>query len=86
MFLLRFTIWFDTIWADNDTIQKLAGFIFGSDEEVVTALSEALQEVPYLALASKKSLFNTFTNCLASADGIGVSDKDVQAFSTSCNF
>ena len=73
---------FDTIWADNDSIQKLAGFIFGSDEEVVTALSEALHEVPYLALASKKSLFNTFTNCLASADGIGVSDKDVQAFSS----
>ena len=73
---------FDTIWANNDSIQKLAGLVFGSDEEVVGALSEALQAVPYLALASKKSLFNTFSNCLTRADGIGVSDKDIQGFAS----
>ena len=73
---------FDTIWADNTSIQKLASLVFGSDEEVVGALSEALQEIPYLALASKKSLFNTFSNCLSHADGIGVSDKDIQNFSS----
>ena len=73
---------FDTIWADNASIQKLAGMIFESDEGVVEVLSEALKEVPYLALASKKSLFNTFSNCLAQADGIGVSEKDIQNFSS----
>ena len=73
---------FDTVWADNASVQKLAGMIFESDEEVVACLSEALQEVPYLALASKKSLYNTFSNCLASADGIGVSEKDVQTFAS----
>jgi hypothetical protein len=56
--------------------------IFESDEGVVEVLSEALKEVPYLALASKKSLFNTFSNCLAQADGIGVSEKDIQNFSS----
>ena len=73
---------FDTIWADNASIQKLASLVFGSDEEVVTALSEALQEIPYLALASKKSLFNTFSNCLGHSNGVGVSDKDIQGFSS----
>jgi len=73
---------FDTIWADNASIQKLTGMIFEGDEAVVAALSEALKEVPYLALASKKSLFNTFSNCLSHADGIGVSDKDIQGFAS----
>jgi hypothetical protein len=73
---------FDTIWADNASIQKLASLIFEEDEAVVDALSEALREVPYLALASKKSLFNTFANCLTRADGIGVSDKDIQGYAS----
>tara|TARA_R110000796_G_scaffold252381_1_gene386412 strand:- start:963 stop:2651 length:1689 start_codon:yes stop_codon:yes gene_type:complete len=72
---------FDTIWADNASIQKLASLVFGSDEQIVNALSEALQEIPYLALASKKSLFNTFSNCLGHSNGIGVSDKDIQGYS-----
>jgi len=73
---------FDMIWADNASIQKLAGMIFENDESVVGALSEALKDIPYLALASKKSLFNTFSNCLSHADGIGVSDKDIQGFAS----
>ena len=73
---------FDTVWADNASIRKLASMIFESDEAVVNALSEALKEVPYLSLASKRSLFETFTNCLANADGIGVSEKDIQNYSS----
>ena len=73
---------FDTVWADNTSIRKLASMIFESDEAVVGALSEALKEVPYLSLASKRSLFNTFTNCLANTDGIGVSEKDIQNYSS----
>lgn len=73
---------FDTVWADNTSIRKLASMIFESDEAVVGALSEALKEVPYLSLASKRSLFNTFTNCLANTDGIGVSEKDIQSYAS----
>jgi hypothetical protein len=73
---------FDTIWANNSAIRKLSSMVFEDDASVVEALSEALREVPYLALASKKSLFNTFTNCLANADGIGVSDKDIQSYAS----
>lgn len=73
---------FDLIWADNAAIRKLSSMIFESDEKVVGALSEALKEVPYLALASKKNLHQTFNNCLSQVDGIGVSEKDIQGFAS----
>lgn len=73
---------FDTIWASNEAIQKLASSIFESDDKVVEALSEAIKEVPYIALASKNNLYKTFNSCLASVDGLGVSDKDIQKFAS----
>ena len=73
---------FDMIWADNGAIRKLSSMIFESDEKIVEALSEALKEVPYLSLASKKSLHKTFSNCLSQVDGVGVSEKDIQGFSS----
>ena len=73
---------FNIIWATNNNVKKLAGFIFEEDTKVVSALAEALRDVPYLALASKTSLFNTFSNCLAQVDGIGVSDKDIQKYAS----
>lgn len=74
---------FDLVWADNSTIIRLASMIFESDQsKIVGALAEALKEVPYLALASKKSLYNTFSNCLAQADGIGVKERDIQKFAS----
>lgn len=74
---------FDLVWADNTKIINLASMVFEQDgAKLVAALTEALKEVPYLALASKKSLYNTFSNCLAQADGIGVKDKDIQEFAS----
>ena len=73
---------FESVWASNPSIKKLASMIFESDEKIIEALSEAFKEVPYLALASKKSLFETFSNCLAQVDGIGVSDKDIQKYAS----
>lgn len=73
---------FDMVWASNPSIRKLASMVFEKDEAVVEALSEAIKEVPYISLASKKTLFNTFNNCLSQVDGIGVSEKDIQEFST----
>jgi len=73
---------FDMIWANNGSIRRLASMVFENDEAVVGALSEALREVPYLALVSKNTLFETFSNCLAQADGIGVSEKDILDFAS----
>jgi hypothetical protein len=73
---------FDLVWASNSSVRKLASMVFESDEKIVESMCEVLQDVPYLAIASKKSLFNTFSNCLADADGLGVSDKDIQKFAS----
>jgi len=73
---------FEVIWASNSKIRKLASMIFENTENIIDTFCEVLEEVPYIALASKKTLFDTFTNCLAQTDGIGVSEKDVQQFAS----
>lgn len=73
---------FDTIWATNKNIQKLASSIFEKDEKIIEALSEAIKDVPYLALASKNNLFKVFSSALADIDGIGVSEKDIQKYAS----
>ncbi len=74
---------FEMVWANTPAISKLSSMVFEDAEKTVAALSEALVEVPYLAMASKKSLFETFSNCLASVDGaLGVTEKDIQEFSS----
>ena len=74
---------FGMVWASAPSIKNLASMVFEDAETAVGALSEALVEVPYLALASKKSLFETFSNCLASVDGaLGVTEKDIQEFAS----
>ena len=73
---------FELIWATNSRVRKLASMIFEDTEKIVDTFCEVLQDVPFIALASKKTLFNTFNNCLAQADGIGVAEKDVQQFAS----
>lgn len=70
---------FETIWATNEKVINLASSIYGSDEEVAEALFEALKEVPYLALVSKKVLSETINSCIARADGIGLDESDIAA-------
>ena len=56
---------FDQIWVSEPKINALAEKIFEQDEQVVArALVEAVAEVPYLALISKKQLSNTVSRCL----------------------
>jgi hypothetical protein len=56
---------FDQIWVSEPKINALAEMIFSSDEkEIQKALVEAVAEVPYLSLISKKQLSNTVARCL----------------------
>ena len=49
------------------------------DEEVIAkALVEAVCEVPYLALATKKQILETLSNNLELNDSIKVSLKDIK--------
>jgi hypothetical protein len=73
---------FESIWATNPNIQRLSGMMFESDEAIVTALAESLKEVPFLAMASKKTLTETFSNCLSNTDGVGITDKDIQEYAS----
>lgn len=77
---------FDTVWATNDKIKNLAGNIFSQEDELHQALAEAIADVPYLALASKKQLTETFTNALKLGVGdledANVTPKDIQEYSS----
>ena len=74
---------FDLVWANNKHISTLASLIYsGNENKISTTLSEALCDVPYLALATKKQLVETFSRALQ-LDGspeINFSDKDIKSF------
>lgn len=56
---------FDTIWATNDNIKALAQKIHSDDEdEIVEALADTFNDVPYIALATKKQLSTSISNVL----------------------
>jgi hypothetical protein len=73
---------FSLTWANNNSIKNLASMIFEKKEAIVEALAAAIREVPYVALASKKSLFETFKNSLGKVDGLGVSDGDIKQYAS----
>jgi hypothetical protein len=73
---------FDSIWASNSTVKSLAGMVYEKDDVVLAeALVESLKEVPYLAMASKKSLTQVFTKCLG-YDNEVISESDIQKLSS----
>jgi hypothetical protein len=73
---------FNYVWATNPVIKNLASCIFESEDKVEEALVEAIQEVPYFALASKKSINETITNCLSRVDGLGVDESDITEYTS----
>lgn len=73
---------FNYVWATNPVIKNLASCIFESEDKVEEALVEAIQEVPYFALASKKSINETITNCLSRVDGLGVDELDITEYTS----
>ena len=74
---------FDLVWANNKDINKLASLIYENDKnKISTTLVEALNDVPYLALATKKQLVETFSKSLqvdATAES-EFSEKDIKNF------
>jgi len=74
---------FDLVWLNNEKVSALASLIYEEDEEVIAkAIVEAVCEVPYLALATKKQITETITNNLELNDSIKVNIKDIKAFSS----
>jgi len=76
---------FDLIWANNLKINNLASLLYAGDQDKISqTLAEALSDVPYLALATKKQLRETFSKNLQlenTPTGL-FSDKDIKSFAS----
>jgi len=73
---------FDTVWASNQKIQNLAGLIYSDEDTIQRALVEAVKQVPYISLASKKQLTETFKNALNLNKVKDISIADIQNFAS----
>src|SRR5690242_8104068 len=71
---------FAAVWATNEKLTSLAGNIFSKTNEVEKALAEAIAEVPYAALASKKDLHTVITNSLELNENLTVSPKEIKSY------
>jgi len=80
--LLESKKYFDVSWAANEKIKSLAGNIYGEDDTIIESLVEAITEVPYLALVSKKQLVTTFTNSLSLNESVSVPKDDIRKFAS----
>ena len=74
---------FDLVWLNNDKISNLASLIYEDDEQTIAqALVEAVVEVPYFSLATKKQITETLANSLELNDSVKVSLKEIKEFSS----
>jgi hypothetical protein len=73
---------FDTVWASSQKVQNLAGLLYSDDSTIEKALGEAVKEVPYLCLASKKQLTETFKNALNLNKVKDINIVDVRQFAS----
>ena len=74
---------FDLVWLNNEKVSTLASLIYEKDHETIArSVVEAVCEVPYLALATKKQISETLTSNLELNDSIKVNIKDIKAFSS----
>ncbi len=81
--LLESKVNFANSWAFSDKIQALAGLIVEEDQSTVEkALAEAIQEVPYLALATKQILRDTLEKSIGDIEECGVDQKDIAEYAS----
>tara|TARA_R110002020_G_scaffold389294_1_gene599985 strand:+ start:10079 stop:11806 length:1728 start_codon:yes stop_codon:yes gene_type:complete len=74
---------FEEVWATNSKIRSLASLIYEQSSEVVLeSLVEAIVEVPYLALSTKKQLFESLDNALGLSDYSTLSSKEIKEYSS----
>jgi hypothetical protein len=74
---------FEDVWATNPKIRNLASLIFEDAEEtVLEALVEAVVEVPYLALTTKKQLFESVNNAFGLVEDTPITAKEIKAYAS----
>lgn len=74
---------FEDVWATNASIRQLASHIFEDSEEVILeALVDAVIEIPFLALTTKKQLFESLSNSFGISDESHISDKELKLYAS----
>jgi len=74
---------FEDVWATNSKIRALAQLIFEDSEDVVLrSLVEAVVEVPYLALTSKKQLSESISNAFSLTDHSTITEKEIAGYAS----
>ena len=74
---------FNLVWLNNEKVSTLASLIYEKDENIIVkALVEAVCEVPYLALATKRQITDTLTSNLELNEAVKVNIKDIKSFSS----
>ena len=72
---------FEDVWATNPKIRQLATLIFeDSDEKILEHLVEAVVDVPYLALTTKRQLLESLSNAFSLTDHNALSTKELKAY------
>ena len=72
---------FEDVWATNAKIRNLATLIFEeSDEVIMENLVEAIVEVPFLALTTKRQLVESISNAYSLSDNSSISTKEIKTF------
>jgi hypothetical protein len=72
---------FNLIWANHPAIINLANSIVEDEDTKSEALSEAIVQIPYVALLSKKQMTEMFNTILNVSESI-VNIKEIQKFSS----
>jgi hypothetical protein len=74
---------FDSMWVNNPNVQAIVSNIFEQEEEeIFRAVLEAVTEIPYFALATKKQLFNLFNNSISMNEGIQISESELTEYAS----
>ena len=72
---------FEEVWATNPKIRHLASLVFDNDDvAILEGLVDAVVDVPYLALATKKQLFESIDNALGLTEYTNTSTKEIKTF------
>ena len=74
---------FEVIWATNTKIRNLASLLYEDSEvTVLEYLVDAVVDVPYLALSTKKQLFESLDSALGLSDHTAIPEKDIKDFTS----
>jgi len=74
---------FDKMWVNNPRVQKIVSNLFEqSDSEIYGSIVEAVTEIPYFALATKKQLTSLISNSISMNEGIAISDEEIRSYAS----